>query len=95
MLGLLMAPLARPVLAMPADMMDMSADMPCCQDKAPMPDCTQDCPFIALCVAGTVLNIPASPKLSLVHKIESVVFPANNAIFTSLNHDPPLRPPQS
>ena len=105
-LGMLLAPIVRPAIAMSPDMMDMAGDdtamgmpantdMPCCQDEVPVQNCVKVCPFIALCMAGSVLNLPASAALLLPHKLVSFVFPASYANFTSLNHDPPLRPPKT
>jgi len=103
MLGLVLAPLARPAMAMPAGLMamagdhtamDMSADMPCCPDNAPVPDCAKDCPLMALCMAGTVLNLPASVGL-LPPKLANVVLPTNETGLPGLNHGPPPRPPKT
>ncbi len=105
-MGLLLTPMVRPASAMPANMadmmdmagdntaMDMPADMPCCPDQAPKSDCTKDCPFLALCISGSVLNLPASAGLLLPLEAMQLVFPDNNADFASLNYDPPLRPPK-
>ena len=71
-LGLVLAPIARPVVAMPMDMhavmgeptapdavaTTMPDDMPCCPDKATVPDCSKDCPLMALCGATLVQFVP-------------------------------------
>jgi len=104
LLGLVVAPLARPTMAMPSGMMSMAgdhaamdipADMPCCPDKAPVSDCAKDCPLMALCTTGSVLNLPASAGLLMPLKLASLAFPANDTDLASLNHGPPPRPPKT
>lgn len=106
-MGLLLAPIARPAIAMAAaDMMGMSAmagmdmpmpdDMPCCQDDvplAPLKDCKMDCPFIALCMTATTLSLPAGPGLALPIELRNSLIPKYHLHFASLAHSPPLRPP--
>jgi hypothetical protein len=103
-LGLLLAPLAGPATAMPAGTMtmaddhgamDMSADMPCCPNKGSLPDCAKDCPLMALCLAGSVLNLPASGGLLMPLELASLVFPGNEPGLPGLNHGPPPRPPKT
>ena len=52
----------------------MAADMPCCPDKAPAPDCAKDCPLMALCMAGGVVDFPAAITLVVPHRSVSVTF---------------------
>lgn len=106
-IGLLLAPIARPAIAMTAtDMMGMSAmagmdvpmpdDMPCCQDDvplAPSKDCKQDCPFIALCMTASTLSLPAGSGLALPFELKGSLIPKYHLHFTSLSYAPPLRPP--
>ena len=103
-LGLLMTPFVRMAVAMPGGMSDMAgapaaaempADMPCCPDDAPAIDCTEDCPFIALCTMGSTMNLPANAGLPAPLDLQSQKYPDTIAEFTSLNRDPPLKPPQS
>jgi hypothetical protein len=74
LLGLLLAPLGRPLMAdtgmssavAAQDGADMSGDsasampagMPCCPDDTPMPDCSKHCQM-AMCAPGVVLSLPA------------------------------------
>lgn len=95
LLGLLLTPLARLAIAMPTDMSDMPMDMPCCQSDSLSPDCTEDCPFIALCMTGSVLNLPAIAGLLMPFELANLIPPNFNTNFSSRNHDPPLRPPQA
>jgi hypothetical protein len=84
---------------MHADMSDataapMAADMPCCPDKAPAPDCAKDCPLMALCMAGGVVDFPAAITLVVPHRSVSVTFAENDADRAGLAHGPPPRPPK-
>jgi hypothetical protein len=84
---------------MHADMSDataapMAADMPCCPDKAPAPDCAKDCPLMALCMAGGVVDFPAAITLVVPHRSVSVTFAENDADRAGLTHGPPPRPPK-
>ena len=105
-LGLLLAPIARPAIAMSADTMDMAEmagmdmpmpdDMPCCLDDVPLnptKDCDQDCPFIILCMAASSLNLPANVEPLRPRNLANSVFPDYHIHFNSLSYDPPLRPP--
>lgn len=107
-LGLVLNPLVRQAIAMPADTMNipvesstpememsMQGDMSCCQEQSPTPDCTTDCPFIALCMMSNIANIPIITPILLPVKLEDLLLPVNDTDFASLNHDPPLRPPPS
>jgi hypothetical protein len=84
---------------MHADMSDataapMAADMPCCPDKAPAPDCAKDCPLMALCMAGGVVDFPTAITLVVPHRSVSVAFAENDADRAGLTHGPPPRPPK-
>ena len=72
----------------------MAADMPCCPDKAPAPDCAKDCPLMALCMAGGVVDFPAAITLVVPHRSVSVTFAENDADRAGLTHGPPPRPPK-
>ena len=107
-LALMLVPLGRPVMGASADistadmhavMSDataapMAADMPCCPDKAPAPDCAKDCPLMALCMAGGVVDFPAAITLVVPHRSVSVAFAENDADRAGLTHGPPPRPPK-
>jgi hypothetical protein len=110
-LGLVLAPMARPaisgdIMAVAAAMPGMSEqmvadsevgatdDMPCCPGKPSLPDCSKDCPFMALCGAivlhGVSLNGLIAP-LTLV----AVILPGDPSALVSLAHAPPRKPPKA
>lgn len=107
--GLLLAPLARPAMAMPmsippamgADMdggataMGMPDDMPCCPDQAPASDCGKVCPLMAMCSAGTAQYLPTVTAIAVVFRLASIVVPVNDAQADSLARGPPRRPPKN
>jgi hypothetical protein len=68
-IGLVIGPIARPAMAMPAPMNTgvasdqamvdeaaMPEDMPCCPKKSPIPDCGRDCLFMAMCAMQFLCN---------------------------------------
>lgn len=102
--GLLLTPYLRLAVAMPGDAMEtagesmsgkMPSNMACCPDEAPVMDCTEECPFLALCVMGTVLNLPVCLRLLTSIDIQNLKLPDKSAKFTNLSRDPPFKPPQS
>jgi hypothetical protein len=107
--GLALAPLARPVMAMPAaiqaeaaseqPMADgaataMPEDMPCCPTKAPTPDCGKDCLFMAMCAPQFLCNAVQGAGLVLPLGLASVFFPGNDKAVAGLSQGPPPRPPK-
>jgi hypothetical protein len=64
--------------------MEMSEDMSCCPHTAPVPDCAKDCPLMALCLAGTVLNVPSGAGLLVPVRLASLVLPGNDMDLASL-----------
>jgi hypothetical protein len=102
-LGLILVPLGRPAMAATADMhalmsdasaAPMAADMPCCADKAPVSDCAKDCPSMALCMAGSILDFPASITILVPHRFTTLALAGNDADIAGLTHGPPPRPPK-
>lgn len=73
----------------------MPAEMPCCPDQAPGPDCAKDCPLMALCLVGTVLNLPAGAGLLVPVRLAGLVLPVSDADLASLGRGPPPRPPKT
>src|SRR5438270_612246 len=73
LLGMILAPLARPAMAMDsaaAGHSDMAAhaavdraDMPCCPDQTPMPGCGKDCLFMAGCSTLSLCDVPRAATL--------------------------------
>jgi hypothetical protein len=107
-LGLIIAPLARPAAAMAGDMasvsvdvsaaadsgMAMPEDMPCCPDKAPVSDCSKTCPLMALCMSGAV-PMPASFEGPPPGLRQGQLVPLRQEPHLSgLGSGPPTRPPK-
>jgi hypothetical protein len=107
--GLLIAPLARPAMAMAPSMpaavfteMDdgasaigMPDDMPCCPDQAPAGDCGKVCPLMALCSVATSQHLPTGIALTVTFRLANLVIPSNDALAESLARGPPRRPPKT
>jgi hypothetical protein len=107
--GLVLAPIARPAMAlslardMHASMGDAMAagsvitdtadDMPCCPSKPTLPDCSKDCPLMALCVTAP-LHFVAQTGLIVPLKFVSIVFPRDHSDLVSIAQAPPRRPPK-
>jgi hypothetical protein len=106
-LGLVLAPIARPVMAMPMDMHEsmgeptaadavattMPDDMPCCPDKTTVPDCGKDCPLMALCGA-TLLQFVPQVALIVPGTLIGIVFPGDYSALASVARAPPRKPPK-
>jgi hypothetical protein len=104
--GLMLAPLVHGTMAMgtAGHAMPMAAattagaeiagmaDMPCCPHKAPVPDCGNDCPFMALCsampfgvpLAGLIVPLTQAGTLS----------PGDQSGLVGVARAPPRRPPK-
>jgi hypothetical protein len=106
-LGLLIAPLTSPLVAIAAevDMGDqmtmataaaasMPADMPCCPDEIPVPDCANDCPLTAICMSN-MLQTTSESSLDLPLRFVGVTLPGSDAGLAGLRHGPPPRPPNT
>jgi hypothetical protein len=106
--GLILAPLAQPAMAMPFEMqggisqhaaadaemgMAMADNMPCCPDKTP--DCGKDCPLMALCMVGVLQAAPHGPALFVPLTLASVILPSDDAGRSGLAQAPPPRPPKA
>lgn len=100
-LGLLLAPLARPVMAatMPAvpdhAALEMPADMPCCPERAPAKDCAKDCFLMAACMAGNLQATPPVAQLFIPPEAATVLLSGNDADLAGLSTGPPQRPPKT
>jgi hypothetical protein len=99
LLGLLLSPLARPVMASQGDLVahaeiDM-ADMPCCPDGAAKPDCAKDCPLMALCMAKAFESAPhpTAPVISTLSGHIGLL--ANDANLHGFAQAPLPRPPDA
>jgi hypothetical protein len=108
LVGLVLAPLAQPVMAMTGGAqtrgivsaqsamneaaMTMSG-MPCCPEKAPLPDCSRDCPFMMLC-AGSAFCGAQGAELIVSFVLSDRVSVRNDTDVVSLSHRPSPRPPK-
>ena len=106
--GLLLAPLAAPVSAMPMsggagnimqvmsdDMQAVSEDMPCCPDQTKSKNC-DTCPFVALCTLN--LTLPAhSGASSLIerHPRRNALAARDDLLHDGLTAKPPDHPPRT
>jgi hypothetical protein len=105
--GLLLAPLAAPIMATPildsssaeamsmSDDMSMTDDMPCCPDQTKSKSC-DSCPFVALCMLGASLPAP-SGAASLIerHPLRTAFAANNDVLIDGLGAKPPDHPPRT
>jgi hypothetical protein len=99
--GLLLAPLARPVMAGPADnsmaaMSDeMAGDMPCCPTKAPAPVDCDKCVFMAACI-NQFLAGPAAATFRPPFAVSGKLAPLQNDFWPDgVGRPPPEHPPRT
>jgi hypothetical protein len=107
--GLVLVPITRPAMAMPVatDMhvsvggamaagsviADPANEMPCCPSKPALPDCSKDCPLMALC--GTApLHFVSQTGLIVPVTFVSIVFARDHSALVSIPLAPPRRPPK-
>ena len=106
LLGLVLSPLAWPVMAMDSGGMaqgvDMAGnaatdmtDMPCCPDGAPKPDCAKVCPLLAMCMAKTFQSTPYASGPVRALTIAHTVLPRDDAKLHGIAQAPPPRPPDA
>ena len=102
--GLILAPLGRPAMAVsPSAMQEMAmasaamaaANMPCCPDDQPATNCAKDCPLMALCFATTVSNAPAVPTTAVIFTPASAFQPVDDRSGDGLLVAPSPRPPKT
>jgi hypothetical protein len=102
--GLALAPMVRSATAMPATAHSSMAqpmaaapagldDMPCCPHKPALPDCSKDCPLMALCAAAPI-HFVAQTSLIFPVTFVTVVFPGAHSDLVSIAQAPPRRPPK-
>jgi len=106
--GLVLGPIARPAMALPAPMnaaaasdqamvdeaaIAMPEDMPCCPKKSPIPDCGRDC-VMMMCVTQFLCNAVQAASLVIPLGLASVFFPGNDTDVAGLSQGPPPRPPK-
>jgi hypothetical protein len=102
--GLALAPMVRSAMAVPATAHSSMAqpmaapaagldDMPCCPHKSSLPDCSKDCPLMALCVAAP-LCLMSQTSLIVPLTFVSIVFPGDPPDLLSVAYAPPRKPPK-
>jgi hypothetical protein len=106
--GLALAPVVRPAMAVPVSkdkhaamsssvvdtvIADPATDMPCCPSKPVLPDCSKDCPLMALCVTAPV-HFVSQTSLTVPLTFVTVVFPAAHSDLVSIAQAPPRKPPK-
>src|SRR5262245_41643359 len=106
-IGLLVAPIARSALAMPAAshaqssmaaaedvMASMPEGMPCCPDEAPSSDCAKNCPLLAICMSPCMQSL-AAIGLLIPYRLAGRIAPGNDSHLERLGQPPPGRPPKA
>src|SRR5436305_13861678 len=109
-IGLVVGPIARPAMAMPAALptavasnpatvdeaaMAMPEDMPCCPKKSPIPDCGIDCLFMAMCAMQFLCNAVQAAGLVMPLGMASIFSPGNDTDVAGLSEGPSPRPSKS
>jgi hypothetical protein len=81
--------------AMAADsaIADAADDMPCCPGKPALPDCSKDCPLMALCITAPLYFV-SQTSLIVPLTFASIIFPRDNSDLVSIAQAPPRRPPK-
>ena len=106
--GLALAPVVRPVMAVPVSkdmhatmsgsaddtvIADSAGDMPCCPSKPALPDCSKDCPLMALCVTAPI-HFVSQTALTVPLTFVTVIFPGAHFDLVSIAQTPPRKPPK-
>lgn len=101
-LGLVVTPLAAPVMAKSVDAQmssEMAVDMPCCPDavdhKVPQDNGCKDCPLMAICNFTTLPAAYAAGLADFCSPLLAVISTANDPFVDGLIGTPPKRPPRS
>jgi hypothetical protein len=81
--------MAQPMAVAPA----VPDDMPCCPHKPSLPDCSKDCPLMALCVTAP-LHFASQASLMAPLTFVSIVFPGDQSDLVSVADAPPRKPPK-
>jgi hypothetical protein len=103
--GLALAPVVRPAMSVPiskdmqtamsgaVDIADAATDMPCCPSKPALPDCSKDCPLMALCITAPI-HFVSQTGLTVPLTFVTVVFPGAHSDLVSIAQAPPRKPPK-
>ena len=107
--GLALAPVVRPAMAVPLSkdmhatmsgsavdtvIADAADEMPCCPSKPALPDWSRDCPLMALCVAAPVHFVSADQSNGSLTFVASAVFRCAHSDLVSVAYAPPRKPPK-
>lgn len=98
--GLVVAPLASPVIAVGpshatmSDMASMSGDMPCCPDIQKNKDC-KDCPLLAICMMKNLASHPGVEVAILRPARHNQIAVLDDTMNDGLNRLPPDHPPRT
>jgi hypothetical protein len=68
-------------------------DMPCCPSEPSQPDCSKDCPLMALCVTAPLYFV-SQTGLIVPFAIAGVVSPSDPPDLVSVAYAPPRKPPK-
>jgi len=105
--GLVLAPVARPVMAEPASQNSMQAvadeamademagEMPCCPSKAPMPVDCDKCVFMAACTAKCLVGLSVAVFRPFFAASGRIARLQNDSWPDGLGHPPPEHPPRT
>jgi hypothetical protein len=106
--GLILAPLARPVMAgatpeasmaddvaMSATSDEMAGDMPCCPSKAPAPIDCDKCVYMAACMTKCFTGLSAAIFRLPFAASSQIALPQNDFWPDGLGHPPPEHPPRT
>jgi hypothetical protein len=104
MLGLVLGPMAVPIMAMPMPTdvaasattdMTMSDGMPCCPDSPAKSDCSKVCPLMAACAGLIFSGTAGGATLTVPSALLAVIAPRDDAKRNGLGQAPPPRPPKA
>ena len=105
--GLVLAPVARPVMAEPASQNSMQAvadeamademagEMPCCPSKAPMPVDCDKCVFMAGCMSKCFAGLAAAVIHPFLAASGGIALLRNDLPPDGLGRPPPEHPPRT
>jgi hypothetical protein len=73
---------------------DAMEHMPCRPGKPSLPDCSKDCPLMALCVTAP-LHLASQAVLAIPLIMESIMLPGASPVLASVADAPPRKPPKA
>ena len=72
---------------------DAADEMPCCPSEPVVPDCSKDCPLMALCITAPLYFV-SQASLVVPVTFVSIVFPRDQFDLMSIAQTPPRKPPK-